>query len=101
MWQSLPAAIREGIRLDGEPTIEEDFNCCHLRLLFALAGEDLGDRDAYSEVGLPRREVKLAIQVMLNASSVPSTVGVLHAELEKTHGPKRWPTNARADGSRI
>ena len=82
----LPAGLRKGIRLDGSTTIEEDFRCCHLRLLFALAGDDLGDRDAYDGFELPRQEVKLAIQVMLNAGSAQGAAGAIRRELVRTHG---------------
>ena len=85
-WQGLPSDLRTGIQLDSQPTVEEDFSCCHLRLLFALAGDDIKDRDAYGELGLPRAEVKLAIRVMLNAGSKDVGARAIYRELARAHG---------------
>jgi hypothetical protein len=85
-WQSLPVGIRSGILINGEQTIEEDYRCCHLHLLFAACGETLGKRDPYAEVGLPRADVKQAIQTMLNASCASIAVRALSLDLDKTHG---------------
>jgi hypothetical protein len=86
-WQSLPSRIRAGIRINGVPTTEEDFHCCHLRLLCALAGVDLGEGDAYGGLGLPRDEVKLAINIMLNAGNWHIARGALLARLAGEDGP--------------
>jgi hypothetical protein len=85
-WQSVSSRIRGGIRIDGAPTIEEDFHCCHLRLLCALAGVELGDGDAYGGLDLPRDEVKLALNIMLNASNWHVARGALLGRLG-VHGP--------------
>jgi hypothetical protein len=86
-WQSLPSRIRGGIRINDVPTTEEDFHCCHLRLLCALAGVELGEGDAYGGLGLPRGEVKLAINIMLNAGNWHIARGALLGRLAGEHGP--------------
>ena len=70
-WQSVPSRCRTGIRINGEPTCEPDIQGCHMRLLSARAGVKLGAGDPYEGLGLPRKEVKLAVNVMLNAPSWP------------------------------
>jgi hypothetical protein len=86
-WQSVPSRIRQGITINGEPTSEPDIQGCHMRLLCARAGVDLGDGDPYAGLDLPRDEVKLAINIMLNARNWPSARGALISELSIRHGP--------------
>ena len=86
-WQSVPSRIRQGITIDGESTSEPDIRGCHMRLLCARAGVDLGEGDPYANLDLPRDEVKIAISVMLNARNWPSARGALIAELSARHGP--------------
>jgi hypothetical protein len=86
-WQSVPSRIRQGISINGEPTCEPDIRGCHMRLLCARAGVDLGAGDPYAGLDLPRDEVKLAINIMLNARNWPSARGALVSELSTRHGP--------------
>jgi hypothetical protein len=87
-WQSLPSPVREGIRINNEETCETDIRGCHMRLLCARAGILLGPHeDPYDGLGPPRREIKLAINVMLNASSWPSARGALIEKLVSRYGP--------------
>jgi hypothetical protein len=85
-WQSLPSAIRAGIHINGETTSEPDIRGCHMRLLGARAGLDFGDGDPYALPHLPRDEVKLAINIMLNARSWASARGALVEKLSARHG---------------
>ena len=85
-WQSVPSRCRPGIHINGEPTCEPDIRGCHLRLLCARAGVELGDGDPY-ELGPPRKEVKLAVNVMLNARTWPSARSALIARLSDRYGP--------------
>jgi hypothetical protein len=86
-WQSVPARIRGGIRINGEPTREPDIRGCHMRLLCARAGVEIGDGDPYAGLDLPRNHVKLAINVMLNANSWQSARGALIERLSDSYGP--------------
>ena len=85
-WQTVPSRVRTGIYLNGEPTCELDIRACHMRLLCAAAGIELGDADPYNGLGLPRQEVKLAINVMLNAPSWRSARAALLEQLCGRHG---------------
>jgi hypothetical protein len=93
-WQSLPTAIRAGIRINGEATSEPDIRGCHMRLLGARAGLDFGDGDPYALPDFPRDEIKLAINIMLNARSWASARGALVEELSPRH---RTSASRRAD----
>jgi hypothetical protein len=50
-WQSVSKEDRKAFRINGAKVIEEDFSQIHPRLLYALAGEELGARDAYTIPG--------------------------------------------------
>jgi hypothetical protein len=87
-WQSLPSSVREGVRINGEETCEPDIRGCHMRLLCAGAGIALGpDEDPYDGLGPPRKEIKLAVNVMLNARSWRSARGALVEKLASRYGP--------------
>jgi hypothetical protein len=58
-----------------------------MRLVGARAGVKLGAGDPYEGLGLPRKHVKLAINVMLNASSLPRARAALIANLSDDYGP--------------
>jgi hypothetical protein len=85
-WQALPSAIRTGIHINGEATCEPDIRGCHMRLLGARAGLDFGNGDPYALPDLPRDEIKLAINIMLNARSWASARGALIEKLWVRHG---------------
>jgi hypothetical protein len=86
-WQNVPSRCRAGIRINGEPTYEPDIPGCHMRLLCARAGVKLGAGDPYEGLDLPRKDVKLAINVMLNAPSWPRARAALIANLSDDYGP--------------
>jgi hypothetical protein len=48
---------------------------------------ELGEGDAYGGLGLPRNEVKLAINIMLNAGNWHITRGALLGRLAGEYGP--------------
>lgn len=108
-WQNVPSRIRQGIRINGDATCEPDIRACHMRLLCAVAGIELGDGDPYDGLGPPRAEVKLAINIMLNARNWSAARGALALRLSNRYGPavgiqinllrnaieRRFPTLAR------
>jgi hypothetical protein len=79
-WQNAPKNIRAMIRLDGQPTIEEDHAQLHPRLLYARAGRDL-DGDAYTLPEWDRTLCKIAFNVLLNANSYHSALAVIANEI--------------------
>src|SRR5262249_4951713 len=86
-WQNVPSRCRTGIRINGEPTCEPGIRGCHMHLLCADAGVKLGAGDPYEGLDLPRKDVKLAINVMLNAPSWPSARAAIMANLSDDYGP--------------
>jgi hypothetical protein len=77
-WQSIPADIRSNLLIAGEPTIEIDYAACQLRLMFAYLGlpdplngeiRPNGSSVDYAIDDVPRDTVKLALLIMVNASS--------------------------------
>jgi hypothetical protein len=93
-WQSLPKDVRAQLLVNGETVIEHDYRACHLRLLCAQAGIDLPfheqDFDPYAIVGFDRSHIKLAINIMLHASSERAALGAIASELSirKLQGPR-------------
>jgi hypothetical protein len=85
-WQQLPSAVRQSILIGGAPTVECDISGCHMRLLCARAGIELPGGDPYQLPGQSRHEVKLAINIMLNARSWHAARGALAARLDLNHG---------------
>ena len=85
-WQNLPSSARQAILIDGEATIEEDIACCHPHFLLAAQGQELGSDDFYGRVKRPRGNVKLAVNVMLNAPSRRKAFGALRKKLEPIYG---------------
>jgi len=95
-WQSIKKELRSSITIDGRPTFEFDYSCCHARLLSAMAGLDLpfgvDGFDFYSCIpGFERAEVKAAVPILLNADSVRRAVDALAFEL-----PQRGQPTTRA-----
>jgi hypothetical protein len=119
LWQNIKKELRPHIRIDGRPTIELDFHCCHPRLFLASAGlEALFDDPEFDFYRLPpfeRADVKLAVNALLNAPSSRSALGALAKDLRERRRPdasalaKRlcraipaaWPTLAACWGTGV
>lgn len=67
-WQTARKADRQHIALQGEPTVEHDYEQLHPRLIYALAGKRL-DGDAYTLNGWDRSLTKRAFNILLNAET--------------------------------
>ena len=67
-WQGVRAADRKHFVINGEKTVEEDYEQLHPRLLYAHAGEVLVG-DAYTIHGWDRKLCKRAFNILLNASN--------------------------------
>src|SRR5205085_11543728 len=85
-WQSVPARLRTSIRINNMTTIEHDFANCHIRLLHALADFAPPRGDPYEISGLPRHEIKLALNIMLNAGRAREARYAIAADLADAHG---------------
>jgi hypothetical protein len=108
-WQAVPSALRAGLRINGEPTIELDFAACQLRLMFAHLGlpDPLHGQiratdpsaDLYSIEGVARDVVKLALLIVINASSPQSARRALAARLTAIPAECRGQEAARILGA--
>lgn len=75
-WQSVKSKDRKHFVLDGQHTVEVDYEQLHPRLLYALAGEHL-EGDAYTLPGWDRKICKIAFNVLLNAPRYGKAHGAL------------------------
>jgi hypothetical protein len=63
-WQNI--GDREQIKINGEETVELDYAGMHIRLLYAEAGKP-PPPDPYDVDGWPRKQIKLALLIAINA----------------------------------
>jgi hypothetical protein len=90
-WQNLPklTGIERGIesigrnelKINGEPTVEHDYESLHLRLLYFKAGAPVPAGDLYDLGTWPRKYVKAAILIAINARTEHETIHALAREL--------------------
>jgi hypothetical protein len=75
-WQNIPSVGgRDGIKIDGKATVEIDYAAIHVRLLYQEAGKQLVG-DPYDVAGWPRKQVKPALLIAINA---PTPIGAIRA----------------------
>jgi hypothetical protein len=79
-WQNIPKRDRDHIKMDGLPTIEEDYEQLHPRLLYRMAGKPLHG-DAYTLDGWERDLCKIAFNVLLNAANYRAALGAVTNEI--------------------
>lgn len=74
-WQSIPSKHRPHIRIDGKKTIEVDYSGMCLRILYALAGQEMSLEDDPYDIGLEnwegrgdkrRSNIKKIINALIN-----------------------------------
>jgi hypothetical protein len=76
-WQNIPAeGGRDQITINGQPTTEVDYRGLHIRLLYQEVGKPM-PTDPYDVDGWPRKQVKLALLIAINARSHVSAVRAL------------------------
>src|SRR5262245_36291874 len=63
-WQNV--GNREQIKINGEDTVEVDYAAMHIQLLYAEAGKP-PPPDPYDVDGWPCKQIKLALQIAINA----------------------------------
>jgi len=99
-WQNVPSDVRPNLLIAGEPTVEIDYSACQVRLMFAYLGlpDPLNGKirasgssaDPYAIDDVPRDTVKVALLIMVNASSQKSARRALAAQLAMIPtGPRR------------
>jgi len=57
-WQGLPKLIRSQLTSTPRQRSSSDYSGCHVRMLAAELGVDLGAGDIYEVTGWPRHQVK-------------------------------------------
>lgn len=104
-WQNLPKARRGELMINQELIIEPDFTALHPTLLYAMQGLILrtGEFDPYTPDlrRWTRKAGKLALNVSINAKSIPSAVQALLAKRDEKgdDGLPKWgygPRQTRA-----
>ncbi|WP_411901493.1 hypothetical protein [Methylorubrum thiocyanatum] len=78
-WQSLPKGARKELLINGEVAVEPDFATLHPKILYAARGHALS-HDPYETGTFPRSEGKLALNVALNAKTMPAASAALMAK---------------------
>lgn len=91
-WQNLPKDRRRELLINGEISVEPDYEFLHPTLLYAMRGAALVG-DPYETGYFPRAHGKLALNVALNARSLPLAV---NAVMNRNRvQPGAWPHSRR------
>lgn len=75
--QMIPSEMRRYITIDGEKTVEIDYSCLHLSMLYGLEGLRPPTGDLYRIEGIDpeyRKVIKKAVNIAINAESETSTM---------------------------
>jgi hypothetical protein len=103
-WQNMPKAERQALTIiiDGtpHPVVERDFATLHPRMAYAHAGKRCPAGDLYDIEGFDRGLIKLAVNVLFNATSKGSALAAIHAEIMK-HPQWRWTTDRDTLAARV
>ena len=96
IYQRMPSELRGCLNIDGEETIELDFKCEHLNLLYAKEGIDMWKlmQDAYSINGIDndyRFVIKVALLIMLNCKQSSNLFNVIYNHFNKEK--EQWRRN--------
>lgn len=97
-WQSLPKDRRKELRINHELIIEPDFAALHPSLLYAMEGIILGHDPYVADLQRWSRSAgKLALNVAINAKSIPGAVQALlvKRDEEGSDGTPKWKHGAR------
>jgi hypothetical protein len=75
--QNIPKEWRKRIRINGTMTTELDFRAMHLSMLYNEANTPMPAGDPYEIPGRQRVDVKLAVNIALNAATTQGAIGAL------------------------
>lgn len=80
-WENIPKGLRDGILIDGEPTIEIDYSQIHPRILYGMVNSSIYEDstfDAYTIEGWDRNTIcKQAFNILINAPTFLSALGAI------------------------
>ena len=84
--QLIPKELRKYILIDGKETVELDYSCLHITLLYALEGKKLPKGDLYSITGISNKYrdiVKKSFNIAINAKDERSTILAINEYLRE------------------
>lgn len=79
--QRIPSKYRQYITIDGEDTVELDYSCLHLSMLYAIERTQLPETDLYLLDGIPktlRNVIKSAVNISINAPDKTKAIQALN-----------------------
>lgn len=80
---NMPKELRGRLTINGEKTVEVDYSCMHIRMLYNMMGIDYRD-DAYDSLaqGDPdlRKKYKLTGLISINSTNVTNSIGAMRNE---------------------
>ncbi|RWX75961.1 hypothetical protein EPK99_20030 [Neorhizobium lilium] len=88
-WQSCRKTHRQHLTIDGQRTVELDYQQIHPRLLYGLAGLHL-EGDAYTIPGWDRDVVKKGFNTLLNTQDFPEARGAIAKNLGVDRDTAEW-----------
>jgi hypothetical protein len=83
-WQEIPSEYRKYITINGKWTRELDYAGIHIRMMYAMEGEELEDSfDPYKlkDYTSHRDEVKQALNTIINAKTKDEAIGSINNKL--------------------
>lgn len=81
--QEIKSRFRKYITIDGQPTVEIDYSCLHLSMLYGLENMKAPEGDLYDVVGIDckyRPIVKKAVNIAINAETETSALRAIQQE---------------------
>lgn len=81
--QMIESDLRRFIEIDGESTVELDYSCLHLSMLYGLENKPLPQGDLYKLSGIAdeyRKYVKKSVNIAINAESERSAIQAIRLE---------------------
>ncbi len=88
-WQEIPSEFRKYITINGKRTREMDYAGMHIRMMYAMEGEELDDSfDPYKlkDYSSHRKQVKQALNTIINAKTKWEAIGSIANKLTLPKG---------------
>ena len=82
--QNIKSDKRRLITIDNNRTVELDYSCLHISMLYGLIGQTPPEGDLYKLVTIPceyRKVIKKAVNIALNADNKKSAMAAIYGEI--------------------